>query len=160
MAKGNKVGSFFKGNWKMIACGVVAVIATIMSATALVKISRQETTYEIGWTSYQVAGVTADGKIDTEDTSSMTSAHFDCTKGFKITKNQTAVQYRVHFYDENKQFIQSSEVLTADYEYAVDQVANAKYARVELTPNNDEDGKVTVFELAGYADYLDIIVNK
>ena len=106
---------------------------------------------------YSVGGISSTtGKGDSSIKSSVyTKDAFEC-QGLKITPNfDSNVSYEVFFYNSYEQFLYSSGSKTDFYE---SDNKLAKYARIVVTPNNDD--KVSWFETAKYGAQLKVEVNK
>lgn len=152
------LGSGFKANWKHILVGAVATVAVVMSSSALVKLNRQETTQDLGASAFRVAVVTDAGKLDTSAKTAIVSEMYEYD-GSKVVFDEDAnFTWVMHLYDENKNYVSTSEEHTGDFEAT--QVEGVKYARWEGIPNADADGEISIFELPGYLSQFTITVNK
>ena len=82
--------------------------------------------------------------------------------GIEIKVNDNAtITYKVAFYDEDKEFIEMSSALDEDFDIA-DLPEGAEYFKVVITPNqvDGEDVKITILNVAHYANMLKITYNK
>ena len=61
-------------------------------------------------------------------------------------------------YDKDGEFVSASEELTADFDGEIPE--NAESVKIMITPTADEDGKISVIEVLGYAAQLTVTVNK
>lgn len=143
-----------------VVIAVLSVIAVVVSAGAFVKVSRLESTKEIGNGAFQVAAVAEDGKIDKEDDEHITS---DLIKadGLKIELSEDAkISYEIHWYDENKVWKSSTGTLTGDFDGDIPE--GVKYARIEITPVDgaDDDGTISWFEMQDFLGQMTVTVNK
>lgn len=145
-----------KKKWKSIlsvCLTVVLGIGAIFGVTRLIDKS-QETHKSIS-PSYSVGGLSSDGKYVETDESIYTKTAFEC-QGLKITPDfDSQVSYQVFFYDMNEQFLESTSEMTEFYQGAP---LLAKYARIEITPQ--EDDKVSWYEVLKYAKQLTVEVAK
>ena len=143
-----------------VVIAVLSVIAVALSAGALVKVSRLESTKEIGNGAFQVAAVAEDGKIDKESDEHITS---DLIKadGLKIELSEDAkISYEIHWYDENKVWKSSTGTQTGDFDGDVPE--GIEYARIEITPVDgaDDDGTISWFEMLKFVGQMTVTVNK
>ena len=157
MAK-NEVGKKVLGG---IGIGA-AIAALILSIGAFAKANDVDKTKELSAFNYKVAGVNDNGTLDNEDKSSIVSDKVTVdglTIDFTNDENPR-VSVLVHFYDEDKKFISSTEAITADVE--VEAVEGAEYARLEVVPNEgeDDDNEISYFEMLDFVKELKVSVNK
>lgn len=143
----------------VIAGGVLAVALAAGLITNFVMDEKRVETKTIGATSYQVAVYDVDtGKIDKEDIEHILSDMIT-VDGLTIkTSEDSNVEYTLHWFNEDKDYLSSSEAQTDDWAGTVPE--NAKYVRIEIDPVKDEDGVVSLFELPGYVAQLEVTVNK
>ena len=81
------------------------------------------------------------------------------TDGLKCEIAEDAkIKYELFFYDKDGEFVSSTGDLTADW--AGEIPVGAESVKVMITPTADEDGKVSLIEVLGYADQLTVTVNK
>lgn len=149
-----------KIDWKTVAVAGLATIAVAMSASSLVAVTRQEKTVDIGWTNYQVAGVTEAGKIDTSIKETITSDLINA-KGLTVDFDEDAnLSIVVHYYDEDKQYLSEamSSAYTDDFDATVPD--GAEYARLVITPKSDEDGEISYAEMLKYVGQFTATVDK
>lgn len=106
---------------------------------------------------YKIGSLNSEGGY-VEDEGSMYSEHFEC-RGIKITPTfDSKVKYRVAFYEEDGTFISMTTEATKKTQPEVPE--NAMYARVLITPKDDEDGKISILEKFDYANDITISVLK
>lgn len=143
----------------VIAGGVLAVALAAGLITNFVMDENRVETKTIGATSYQVAVYDVDtGKIDKEDTEHILSDMIT-VDGLTIKMSEDSnVEYTLHWFNEDKDYLSSSEAQTDDWAGTVP--TDAKYVRIEIDPVKDEDGVVSLFELPGYVAQLEVTVNK
>lgn len=143
----------------VIAGGVLAVALAAGLITNFVMDENRVETKTIGATSYQVAVYDIDtGKIDKADTEHILS-DLITVDGLSIkTSEDSNIEYTLHWFNEDKDYLSSSEAQTDDWAGTVP--TDAKYVRIEIDPVKDEDGVVSLFELPGYVAQLEVTVNK
>ncbi len=151
-----------KIKWIAIAAAVVLLAAGLIAL--FVKISGNETTRQIGYTEYAVGRLSdTDGKtLVKDDDSGIYMKDYVETDGLQVELAKDAkITYQINFYDENYKLLASGGVkdMTANLA-ASDIPANAKYARIEIIPTADKDGKVGTFEVKDYAKMLIVTVKK
>lgn len=131
---------------------VLVVITTASLAIAFSKVK----SVDLSKASYQIAAVNVDGELDKETKSSLVS-NFVELKGLEITIDENAkANYKVHYYDEDKEYISSTELLNVDY--SLEAPEDAKYARVEIVPT--DDNYISVFEKGEYASQIKVSLAK
>lgn len=142
-----------------IVGGVIALaLAGGLVANFALDESRVDTK-TIGVTSYQIAAFdTGTQKIDKEDDAHILS-DLIATDGLTITTSEDSnVEYVLHWFNEDKDYISTSEAQTGDWTGSV--ASGAEYVRIEIDPVRDEDGVVSLLELPGYVAQLEVTVNK
>ncbi len=142
-----------------IVGGVLAAALTGGLIANFVMDEKRVDTKTIGATSYQIAVFdTETGKIDKEDDAHILS-DLITIDGLTITTSEDSnVEYVLHFFNEDKDYIETSDVQTDDWDDAIPD--GAEYVRVQIDPVKDEDGVVSAFELPGYVRQLEVTVNK
>lgn len=161
MAKFKKINFKSKSLWKKIGLGVLAgvvLIGAVFGVTALFRKAEEETQKEISPT-YAIGGLTETGAYLETKESIYTKDAFECY-GLKTSLEfDNNISYKLYFYNENNEFIESTEKLTTTFDSAkTNMPAFTKYCRVVITPN--EDSKISWYEKNGYAKQLTIEVNK
>lgn len=142
--------------WFIVFVLLLGVIASVV--TLFIQVDRNTTVTQIGAEAYKIAALDEDGKEIESDKSIVTRDAFT-TDGLKVEfKDGAEVTYVLYFYDTDGEFISKTEALSADYDGEIPE--GAEYARAVITPTNDEDGKVTLTEVIGYANSLTITVNR
>ena len=142
--------------WVIIFLLMIGVIGAIV--TLYVMLDRQTTVTEIGAEQYTIGGLDDEGAAAEGDTSIVTRGTFT-TDGLKVELSDDAtVTYELYFYDGEDNFISSTGDLSADFDGEVPE--NAASAKCVITPTADEDGKVSLTEVLGYAGQVTISVNK
>ena len=148
-----------KSLWKKIGIGAVAGVlglGAVMGVGALLEKQEEVTTKNIHL-SYEVGGLTEDGKYLETKESIYTKDAFEC-QGLDVDLAfNNNVSYRVYFYDNDNNFLSSTDTLTENYDETTTP-KYASYARIVVTPNDDD--KISWYEVNGYAKQLEIEVNK
>ena len=142
--------------WVIVFVLLLGVIAAVV--TLFFQVDRQTTVTQIGAEAYSVGALDDSGEETDGDASIVTRNAFT-TDGLKVEfKDGAEVTYVLYFYDTDGEFISKTEALSADYDGEIPE--GAEYARAVITPTADEDGKVTLTEVIGYANSLTITVNR
>ncbi len=147
---------------KRMAWKVGVVLAIILAfgliATLFVKLDRQTTTTTIGGEAYSI-GTLDDTGEPTETNTAIYMRKAITTDGLKCELAEDAkIKYELFFYDKDGEFVSSTGDLTADW--AGEIPVGAESVKVMITPTADEDGKVSLVEVLGYANQLTVTVNK
>ena len=144
-----------KSKIQSVVIGVLSA-GLLLSAGALIMNNANESTYELTTSKYEIAELADDGDLVKDGTSSLVSG-FVRADDLQIEMSENAVvSYKVHYYDEDKEWLSSTTDLTADYTGEAPE--NAEYARVEITPLNDN--YISLFEKAEYANQIKVTVEK
>lgn len=147
LAKKNKIQS--------IVIGVLSA-GLILSAGALIINNANESTYELTTSKYEIAEIADDGDLVKDSARSLVSG-FVRADDLEVEMSENAVvSYQIHYYDEDKEWISSTTELTVDYTGEAPE--DAEYARVEITPLNDN--YISLFEKAEYASQIKVTVEK
>lgn len=151
-----------KAKWLAVALAGVTLTAAVVGLS--VKVSKQDTTKELGASAYSI-GLLDDetGKAYEEaDKSGLATKKYYDLDGLKVevAKNAT-VKYQVNYYDEEKNFL-TVQTLTDDFDSAniPSAAATADFVKIEIIPLDDDDGEVGVFEKSGYVKQLTVTVAK
>ncbi len=148
-----------KIKWIAVAVAIVLLAAALIAV--IVKISDKDTTKQIGYTAYKVGRLSdTDGKtLVKDDESGIYMKDYVEVDGLMVELAKDAkITYQINFYDESYKFI-SVKDMTANLA-ASDIPATAKYARIEIIPTADKDGKVGLLEVKEYAEMLIVKVKK
>ena len=142
-----------------IVAGVLAVVLVAgLFTTLFVKLDRQTTTTRIGGEAYSI-GTLDDTGEPTETNTAIYMRKSITTDGLKCEIAEDAkIKYELFFYDKYGEFVSSTGDLTADWAGEVPE--GAESVKVMITPTADEDGKVSIVEVLGYASQLTVTVNK
>ena len=137
---------------------VILSLTTVASLGALVATNVSLETKVLKALDYQIATVADDGDVEKDGTSSLVSSLVNA-EDLKIEISEKAVvSYKVHYYDEDKEWLHSTVELNVEYEAELPEGVEAKYARVEIIPN--EDNYISIFEKAEYVSQVTVTVEK
>ena len=143
--------------WVIIFLLVIGIIGAVVAL--FVQMDRQTTVTELGPEAYKVGALDAEGNEADADTSIVTRKAFT-TDGLKVELADDAkVTYELFFYDEENSFISSTGALSTDF-LGLTVPINAETAKIVITPVEDEDGKVSLTEVIGYADQVTVTMNR
>ena len=138
-----------------IAIAVLAV-TTVLSVGTLIVTNVNEDTKVLKASNFEIASVADDGDLVKDGTTSLVSGFVNAEDlQIEIAEN-AVVTYKVHYYDEDKEWVSSTVEQSVDY--ALEMPETAEYARVEITPI--EDNYISVFEKAEYASQIKVTVEK
>ena len=143
--------------WVVVFLLVIGLIGAVI--TLFVMLDRQTTVTEIGAEAYTIAALDDSGEQTDGDTSIVTRNAFT-VDGLKVAiADNATVTYALYFYDADGEFVSKTADLSADFDgSAIPE--NAESAKIVITPTADEDGKVDLTEVIGYANSLTITVNR
>ena len=142
--------------WVVVFLLVIGLIGAVI--TLFVMLDRQTTVTEIGAEQYMIGGLDDEGAAAEGDTSIVTRGTFT-TDGLKVElADEAEVTYELYFYDADGEFVSKTAALSADFNGEIPE--NAEYAKCVITPTADEDGKVDLTEVLGYAGQVTITVNR
>ena len=126
---------------KEIIIGVVAAIAAVfvvgLGASAFRK---DEGKVELSrWTGFEAGAIEADGGFDSEANTAIVS-DMVAVKALKVSVDDDKLSFKIHYYDEDGEYLESTASMTADYS-AADIVlpTGAEKARVEIFVEDDEE---------------------
>lgn len=140
----------------LIILGVGAVGAVGMGGKALYDYAKND--LQTIHPTFEVGGLGDDGKYVNDELSLYTKDSFACEGLSAKLDFDSEISYQFYFYDINDNFISSSEVYTEGANANIP--LNGAYARVEITPTNDEDGKISFKERFDYSSQLNLKVSK
>lgn len=143
--------------WVIVFILLLGVIAAVV--TLFFQVDRQTTVKRIGAEAYTIATLDDSGEQTDGDTSIVTR-NAVTTDGLKVEIADDAdVTYTIYFYGSEDEFISKTEALSADFDgSAIPE--NAETAKIVITPTADEDGKVDLTEVLGYAGQVTVTVNR
>lgn len=143
--------------WIIIFLLVIGLAGAVVML--FVMLDRQTTVTEIGAEAYTIATLDDSGEQTDGDTSIVTRNAFT-TDGLKVEiADDATVTYTLYFYGADDEFISKTDALTEDFDgKAIPE--NAETAKIVITPTDDEDGKVDLTEILGYAGQVTVTVNR
>ena len=143
--------------WIVIFLLVIGLAGAVV--TLFIMLDRQTTVTEIGAEAYIIGTLDDEGAKADGDTSIVTR-NAVTTDGLKVEiADDAEVTYTIYFYGSEDEFISKTEALSADYDgSAIPE--NAETAKIVITPTADEDGKVDLTEVLGYAGQVTVTVNR
>lgn len=107
---------------------------------------------------YEIGGLDANGKYEEDKGSLYTKTSFAC-EGLKATLDfDSQINYQIFYYDILDNYLSSTEVLSEGYTGEIP--FECAYARIEITPTNDSDGKISWVEKHKYSNQLNLKVSK
>jgi len=149
-----------KSGFKRFIVGAVVVLLAATAGGAIVKIAdnAKDDTKTLKAYNYSIGAIEEDGDFTKDAKTSLVSGFVKVDSlVIDIQDEDATVTYKVHYYDEDEKFLESTESLTADYEQG-ELNEDIKFARVEITPNEDEE--ITLLEKGGYVNQVAVTVNK
>lgn len=149
--KGNKL------RWIVTFFMILVLTAGFVAITVMfVKKDKVKT---LTFTNYEIGEIADTGKAVADSDGAVRTKEFINADGLKIELGKDAtVTYAVFFYDEEKVLVSVVDNLSTNYYGVVPK--EAKYAKVEITPTADEDGKVSAAELKYYTAQVTVSYNK
>ena len=151
-------GKFKKGTFVRIIAGLLVAALVITVVIMGVKLSRTASE-RIGGEAYEIGRIGADGSEESGETAIRTRKGVTVS-GLKCTIAKDAkIKYEIFFYGKEGKFISSSGELAEDYDGS-GIPEGAETAKIVITPTADEDGKVSLVEILGYASRLTVTVDR
>ena len=143
--------------WVIVFLLVIALVGAV--AALFVQVDRRTTTTVLGAEAYTIGALDAEGKATDSDASIVTRRAFS-VEGLKAELIDGAnVTYELCFYDEDGSFLSSTGALGTDF-YGLGVPLAAKTFQIVITPVEDEDGKVSLTEVIGYADQVTVTIDR
>ncbi len=121
--------------------GIAGVLAGIIALGTIVGLTRKDEKTLNRWIDYEVAAVAEDGEFDRKAETNIVSKLVK-VEGMKVEiKDNDNLSFKVHYYDEDKEYISSTATLTEFDAQAEDTILpeGAVYARVEFTHAKDDE---------------------
>lgn len=152
--------------WKRIIIGGIAAIAltgAIAGGVALKKVNGQITTATLSTSAYTVGTLSdMDGKVDkAEKCGLFTEKYYDLENAEIKIEEKATVSVYANLYDKDKAFLKVVKISTdGKVSESAQDSSTAQYVRFEIIPEDDSDGKISLFEKGGYAKQVTITVNK
>ena len=139
---------------------IMSVVAIVLSISACIGvflgINNLRDTKEMSTSCYHVGTVDDSGKV--VDSRKAIYSDIKTTEDMKIElEDDATITYKVVFYDENEDYISSSEVLETNYDNTTTP-ANAEYFRVVITPYqvDGEDVTLNAISMLKYTNMINI----
>lgn len=149
----NKTKKTLKG----IGLGVLGVATLIGAAATINHFKADEDGLVKVHLNYDIGGLDSNGEYEETEESIYTKKAFE-SQGLKVEVDfDSTINYEVFFYNQYGDFIKSTGVLEKNFDSDIP--LNATHARIEITPQEDEDG-VKWYEKSGYANQISVKVNK
>lgn len=142
--------------WIVVFVLLLATIGAVISLFFM--LDRQTTTTEIGPEQYMIGGLDDEGAAADVDTSIVTRNAFTVNGLDVEVADEATVTYELFFYDGEGKFISSTGEQTADFGGSVPEAAET--AKIVITPTADEDGKVSLTEVIGYASMVTVTIDR
>ena len=154
---------FKKIKWKRLLTAGLALLLLVGAIAGIAALAGKDTK-KISSFAFTRGSLDESGNFVKGEISIVTEDLFEC-QGLTIKPDFKALgTYQVYYYTANKTFLGTTGVLnTSAGGYAKNaSFLDAKYARIVITPDDegDEDFKIRFFEIASYANYYTITVNK
>ena len=142
--------------WVVVFLLVIGLIGAVI--TLFVMLDRQTTVTEIGAEQYIIGGLDDEGAAADVDTSIVTRNAFT-VEGLEVeVADEAEVTYELFFYDGEGRFISSTGEQTADFGGSIPETADT--AKIVIMPTADEDGKVSLTEVIGYASMVTVTIDR
>lgn len=143
--------------WIIVFLLIIGLAAT--TVTLFVKLDRQTTVTEIGAEAYMI-GTLDDEGVKAEGDTSIVTRNAITTDGLKVEIADDAdVTYTIYFYGSEDEFISKTDALTENFDGSTIP-ENAESAKIVITPTADDDGKIDLTEVLGYAGQITVTVNR
>ncbi len=138
-----------------IAFGLIAILSVGLIFT-MVNVDKGIKTREISWTEYSIGAFDESGKM-IESKASIITEDFIKVDGLVFDlKDDAKIEYKVFCYNEDQEFLFVVDGVDGDVQLP----EGAAYIRIQITPLEDDNGEVSIFEKSGYAKQLTVTVNK
>ena len=152
--------------WKWLAIGLGGILAVgaIIAVTSAITKDASEKTRELTASDYALYVLDdTTGIADKEDQSNISSNAFYKIDDLEVElKKDATVKYQLNFYNEDKEFVKV-ETRSTDFDGSEIEGLKAQgvaFVRIEILPQGDTDGVVSIFEKKGYVDQLTVTVSK
>lgn len=120
-----------------------------------VKLERQTSINKLGGEAYSIGAIDEKGDYK-ESTASIYTRKGITVDGLKCELQENAkIKYQLFFYDKDGKFVSASSELTSDFN-GTGTPTTAKTVKIVIIPTADEDGKVSLTEVLGYAAQLSV----
>ena len=140
----------------LVLAGVAALTAVAFGVKAIVDYTKND--LKTIKPSFEVGNLGNDGKYVNDESTLYTKEAFGCY-GLQIKPDfDSQVNYQVFYYDILDNFISSTSMMSEGF--SDEAPVNGAYARLVIEPQDDEDGKIGLFERIDYPSQLTIKVKK
>ncbi len=151
-----KIGKSLIKKVALALAGVAAITGVGFGVKAIVDYTKNDLK-EIS-PSFEVGNLGADGKFVDDKSTLYTKDAFGCY-GLQVKPDfDSAVNYKIYYYDILDNYISSTEMLSDGY--SAEAPLNGAYARMVIEPREDEDGKISLTERISYPKDLTVKVKK
>lgn len=140
---------------KNVIIGVLAGVLTLMTTGIIVNAANEDEKTLTGW-DYQIAEIEEDGDLNKSGKESLVSEFVKADDIEVEVDDKADVTYKIHWYDENEEWLSATEALSTDFNGTAPE--GADYARVEITPVDDDE--ISIFEKDGYVEQVTVTVKK
>ena len=143
---------------------VITVLCTLLGVAAVFSVGSiiKNDTKTIGGSYFAIGGIDSDGEYVKQNYTLYTKDFIEC-QGLTIEPEYDAeASYQVFLYNQNKELVEVSDVLSGNYTMGN---AIVQYARIMIIPTYEEDVELdavtlNTFDIAKYAKSLNITVSK
>lgn len=138
---------------------VFVLIALIAGGTifSVVTLTKNETSKTVSAINYQIGNLNESGAYNKNDTSTMVTKNMLKVDGLSIElAEDSAVQYKVFYFNEDGDFISADEYSTSDYSATAPE--GATQVKIVIDPISDPE--ISFLEIPKYAKQITIKVNK
>ncbi len=133
----------------LIIMGLVLVVGMI---SLLVRMGTSQTYTTLSASDYQVGSLNATGEFE-KNAGSFVSKDFYDVDGLSIKVEDDAdLSYRIYFYDENKEFISSTNSFAVTYNGTIPE--NAELFKIVINPMNDDD--ISTFDIISFSEKVNV----
>lgn len=145
-----------KGKAKNVAIVVLSTLLVVSSGALTINLLKDDTK-TLKSTSYTIAAVNSEGEVDKDKNTALVTGFVKADDmEIEISENAT-VTYKVHYYNADKEYLSSSTTFATDYVEG-ELVEGTKYARVEITPT--EDNYISIWEKSEYVSQVTVTVER
>ena len=138
----------------LVLAGVTAITAAGFGVKALVDYTKDD--LKTISPKFEVGNLGSDGKFVDDKSTLYTKEAFEA-EGLQIKLDfDSQINYQIFYYDDLDNFVESTAVLSTAYSETV----HDGYARIVITPTDDEDEKISLVERVKYPGQMEIKVNK
>lgn len=138
----------------LVLAGVTAITAAGFGVKALVDYTKDD--LKTISPTFEVGNLGSDGKFVYDKSRLYTKEAFEA-EGLQIKLDfDSQINYQIFYYDDLDNFVESTAVLSTAYSETV----HDGYARIVITPTDDEDDKISLVERVKYPSQMEIKVNK